>query len=93
MFSALDTCHTLLYTILMTLNSEARALRNRVRQRRAEIAMTQVDLAARVGISRTTLSAIEQDNGYPPSMPLALRLAAELGVDVGWLFYEEAQPS
>ena len=77
----------------MTLNSEARALKNRVRERRVELAVTQVDLAARVGISRTTLSAIEQDNGYPLSMPIALRLAGALGVDVGWLFYEEEQAS
>jgi DNA-binding XRE family transcriptional regulator len=89
MFSVLDTCHSALYTTIMTLNTEARALRNRVRERRVGLAMTQVDLAARVGISRTTLSAIEQDNGYPLSMPIALRLASELGVDVGWLFYEE----
>ena len=46
---------------------------------------TQEELAARVGTTRQTIVAIEKGN-YNPSVGLALRLAAALGVTVEQLF-------
>ena len=54
--------------------------------------MTQEELATRVGATRQTILAIEKGN-YNPSVGLALRLAAALGVNVGELFLlEEGGP-
>lgn len=47
--------------------------------------MTQEDLAARVGVTRQTIVAIERGN-YNPSVGLALRLARVLGVTVEEMF-------
>lgn len=41
-------------------------LRNRVRQRRVERGMFKSELARRASISRSTLDAIEVDDGYEP---------------------------
>lgn len=80
----------MLYTAIMQTNTR---LRNRVRERRTELGLTRVDVAARAGISRATLWSIEKDEGHPPSMPVVLRLAAALEVEPGWLFYEGEEPS
>ncbi len=53
-----------------------------IRQRRGVAA---ADLAARVGIRRQTIYAIEAGS-YLPNTELALRLADELGVSIGQLF-------
>jgi putative transcriptional regulator len=50
--------------------------------------MTQEDLAARVRVTRQTILAIEKGN-YNPSVGLALRLAAVLGVTVEAIFQLE----
>lgn len=50
--------------------------------------MTQESLADRVGSTRQTILAIEKGN-YNPSVGLALRLAAVLGVTVEDLFQLE----
>ncbi len=47
--------------------------------------MTQEDLAARAGVSRQTILAIERGN-YNPSVALALRLAEVFGVTVEDVF-------
>lgn len=47
---------------------------NRLRVLRAERDWTQADLAARVGVSRQTINAIEGEK-YDPSLPLAFKLA------------------
>jgi len=47
--------------------------------------MTQAELAARAGVSRQTIVAIEKGD-YSPSVWLALRLARVLGVTVEDLF-------
>lgn len=53
--------------------------------------MNQAELAARVGVSRQTIVAIEKGN-YNPSVELALRLARELGATVEELFSLEEMP-
>lgn len=49
--------------------------------------MTQADLAARIGMTRQTVAAIEQGK-YSPSLDAAFRIAAALGVRLdeafGW---------
>ena len=61
------------------------ALRNRLKERRAELGLTQADLASRVSVSRKTINTVE--NGvFVPSTILALRLAAALGRKVEELF-------
>ncbi|MFZ5785631.1 MAG: helix-turn-helix transcriptional regulator [Acidobacteriota bacterium] len=53
--------------------------------------LSQAELAARVGVSRQTIVAIERGN-YNPSVELALRLAGELGTTVEELFTLEEAP-
>lgn len=50
--------------------------------------LTQEELAERVGATRQTILAIEKGN-YNPSVGLALRLAAVLGVPVEAIFQLE----
>ena len=47
---------------------------NRLRVLRAERNWTQEELAARLGVSRQTVNAIETGR-YDPSLPLAFRIA------------------
>ena len=49
-------------------------MKNRLRILRAERRWCQADLAERVGVSRQTVNAIENDK-YDPSLPLAFRVA------------------
>lgn len=63
-------------------------MRNRVREGRETLGLTQGALAARCGVSRQTINAIETGR-YLPSLPLAFRLARVLGVRVEELFVEE----
>lgn len=58
---------------------------NNVRQKRLEAGLTQERLAMKIGISRSTLSAIE--NGHiDPSVSLAIRLARALKTNVEKIF-------
>ena len=47
--------------------------------------LTQAELAARIGVSRKSVNAIERGH-FVPSTVLALRLAREFGVSVETLF-------
>lgn len=58
---------------------------NRLRVARAELDISQDQLARMVGVSRQTISSIETGQ-YGPSALLAFRLAAALGVRVDELF-------
>jgi len=55
------------------------AIRNQIRELRALSNMTQQDLADRVGVTRQTVIAIEQDK-YSPSLETAFKVALALGV-------------
>jgi putative transcriptional regulator len=51
---------------------------NRLRVLRAEREWSQADLAARLGVSRQTVNAIETGR-YDPSLPLAFKIARLFG--------------
>lgn len=63
-------------------------LRNRVRVMRETAGLSQVELARKAGISRATLSYIEQDNGHQPRTRQVTALASALGDPA--LFWWEA---
>lgn len=63
-------------------------LRNRLRVLRAELRISQGDLAALAGVTRQTISAIE-NNQYVPSALLAFILAACLNKPVNEVFFLE----
>ncbi len=49
-------------------------MRNRVREARTQLGMSQADVAAQLGVSRQTVISIENGR-YSPSLPLAFRIA------------------
>jgi putative transcriptional regulator len=49
-------------------------MKNRIRVLRAERGWSQAELAERVGVSRNSLNAVENDK-FDPSLPLAFRIA------------------
>jgi putative transcriptional regulator len=61
------------------------AIRNQVRELRAARQMTQQELADRLGVTRQTVIAIEQDK-YSPSLETAFKVAIELGVTLEQCF-------
>lgn len=63
-------------------------MKNHLRQLRAERGWSQADLAERLGVSRQTVNAIENGR-YDPSLPLAFRMMAVLGVGIEQIFEPE----
>ena len=57
------------------------AIRNQIRELRSMRAMTQQELADRVGVTRQTVIAIEQDK-YSPSLETAFKVALVLDVPI-----------
>ena len=53
--------------------------------------MTQQELADRIGMTRQTIAAIEQ-NKYSPSLEAAFRIAEVFGVSIGEVFQWKATP-
>ncbi len=53
--------------------------------------MTQQELADRIGMTRQTIAAIEQ-NKYSPSLEAAFRIAEVFGVAIGEVFQWKAGP-
>lgn len=49
-------------------------MKNHVRDLRSGLNWTQADLAAKLGVSRQTVNAIETEK-YDPSLPLAFKIA------------------
>jgi putative transcriptional regulator len=60
-------------------------MKNLIRVERARLEISQTDLAERLGVSRQTIYAIE-NNKFTPSVMLAFKLAKELKVDINYLF-------
>ena len=60
-------------------------MKNRIRVARAEIRMTQQQLADATGVSRQTINAIESGK-FVPSTVLALKMARTFGLYVEELF-------
>jgi putative transcriptional regulator len=66
----------------------AERLANALKKRRAELGLTQAELAERVGVTRKTVNTVE--NGvFTPSATLAIKLAQSLNVPVERLFWIE----
>ena len=66
-------------------------LKNRLKVARAEKNLSQGDLAKLVGVSRQTISSLENGR-YNPSVILAIKLARYFGMHVEDIFiYEEGQ--
>jgi len=76
----------------VTQGRPAERLENRLRVARAEFRMSQADLATQVGVTRQTISSIE-NNQYCPSALLAFRLARALQRRVDELFEIVEVPS
>ena len=64
------------------------SIRNRIRELRGTHSMTQQDLADRIGVTRQTVIAIEQDK-YSPSLETAFKVALVFGVPLEQVFQYE----
>lgn len=64
-------------------------MKNRIRVLRAERGWSQAALAARLGVSRQTVNAIENGR-YDPSLPLAFGLSGVFGVPIEGIFEPES---
>ena len=60
-------------------------MRNRLPVLRAERGWSQAELAARLGVSRQTVNAIEKER-YDPSLPLAFKIAEVFGSSIEQIF-------
>ena len=60
-------------------------MKNRLRVLRAERDWSQADLAAKLGVSRQTVNAIETGK-YDPSLPLAFKIATVFGLPIEQIF-------
>ncbi len=60
-------------------------MKNRLRVLRAERDWSQAELAARLGVSRQTVHAIENGK-YDPSLPLAFKIARLFGLKIEEIF-------
>ncbi|QIG81691.1 helix-turn-helix transcriptional regulator [Stakelama tenebrarum] len=67
-------------------------MKNRLKLLRAEHGFSQGALAAKLGVSRQTINAVETDK-YDPSLPLALRMAKIFGVAVDAIFLDDWEPA
>lgn len=63
-------------------------MKNRIKIERAELDITQEELATRIGVSRQTINSIEK-NRYVPSTLLALKLSALFAKPVNDIFILE----
>lgn len=64
------------------------AIRNRIRELRALREFTQQELADKIGVTRQTVIAMEQDK-YSPSLETAFKVAMVLGVSLEQCFQYE----
>ena len=65
-------------------------MKNRIRVFRAMYNLTQEDLAARIGVTRRTVNAIERGR-YSPSIEVAFRMAQLFGVPIEEIFSYEGE--
>lgn len=65
-------------------------MRNRIQRLREGLNLTQDELARRVGVTRQTINAIENDK-YNPTLLLAFKLARLFGLTVDQVFDYEAE--
>ncbi|KPG98224.1 Cro/Cl family transcriptional regulator [Pseudomonas sp. RIT-PI-q] len=60
-------------------------MKNRLKELRAELKWSQVDLASRLNVSRQTINAIENGR-YDPSLPLAFQIARVFQLPIEAIF-------
>ena len=65
-------------------------MKNRLRLLRAERSWSQAELAARLGVSRQTVNAIETGR-YDPSLPLAFAIARLFDLAIEAIFEPDDQ--
>ena len=65
-------------------------MKNKIREIRKEMGLSQEELARRCGVSRQTVNAIENDK-YDPTLVLAFRLGGELDTRLDELFAREEE--
>ena len=63
-------------------------MKNKIRQLRKSAGLRQEDLAVKLGVTRQTINAIENEK-YSPTLELAMRLAKLLEIPVEELFQLE----
>lgn len=63
-------------------------MRNRVRELRTERGWSQSELGERLGVSRQTVNAIENER-YDPSLPLAFVIAKAFELSIEQLFFQD----
>lgn len=63
-------------------------MRNRLKELRGEQGWSQVELAARLEVSRQTVNAIENGR-YDPSLPLAFDIARLFEMPIESLFFKD----
>jgi putative transcriptional regulator len=63
-------------------------MKNRVRELRTERGWSQTELGERLGVSRQTVNAIENER-YDPSLPLAFQIARAFGLAIEQIFIED----
>lgn len=63
-------------------------MKNRIRVLRAEKGWSQAELAEKVGISRNSINAVENDK-FDPSLPLAFRIADLFELKIEDVFLRE----
>ena len=66
-------------------------MKNKIKVYRAQLELTQEELAAMVGVTRQTILAIEK-NKYLPSLLLAIKIARVFGKTVEDVFDVEGNP-
>ena len=65
-------------------------MKNKLRELRAEREWSQGDLAAKLGVSRQTVNAIETEK-YDPSLPLAFLIARLFKRPIEEIFADDAR--
>ena len=63
-------------------------MKNKIRSMRTEREWSQEDLAQKLGVSRQTVNAIENDK-YDPMLPLAYKIAKMFGKRIEDVFHLE----
>jgi putative transcriptional regulator len=67
------------------------SVKNRLRVLRAELSWSQAELAAKLGVSRQTVNAIETGK-YDPSLPLAFSMARTFKRRIEEIFEADGLP-
>jgi len=63
-------------------------MKNRVRELRTGHGWSQTELGERLGVSRQTVNAIENER-YDPSLPLAFQIARAFSLTIEQIFIED----